>query len=115
MSNTPLIIRRKGVTEVVQRETLGQCVTAGYGKPYEHRTSYQKKEVPSFSINDRILNECRKNQLTLNVKLHGGEYYSGTVNSFDKDTLYIQALPENKAVLLYRQAIVNMEALPKET
>lgn len=112
MGNT-IIIRRKGVTEVVPRDTIGRAVTVEYRKPYESAKPAQRNDDANFGFGEGFLNEARKNRTVIRIKLADGKEFSGVISAFDNDAIYFLLSPDHtEAVLLYKHAIAVLEASP---
>jgi RNA chaperone Hfq len=111
MSNT-IIIRRKGVTEIVPRESIGRAVTAEYRKPYETARPVQREDDVSFGFGEGFLNEARKNKTGIRIKLADGKVLTGIISAFDNDSIYFLLAPDHtEALLLYKHAIAVLEAV----
>ncbi|NVN98310.1 MAG: RNA chaperone Hfq [Geobacteraceae bacterium] len=113
MSN-PIIIRRKGVTEIVPRDSIGRTVTVAYRKPYEkpYESAKPAQSEVSFGFGEGFLNEARKNRTGIRIKLADGKELSGLISAYDNETIYFLLSPDHmEAMLLYKHAIAALETV----
>lgn len=111
MGNT-IIIRRKGVTEIVPRDTIGRTVTVEYRKPYDSAQPVQREGDVSFGFGEGFLNEARKHKTCIRIKLSDGKEFLGIISAFDNDSIYFLLGPDHtEAVLLYKHVIAVLEAV----